>query len=116
MPTKAELVINLNDNNRVIAEKDRLLKEQLARHDQTKAELDALQEEFDKYQESTEKATFGNANDIRLEMLALVRMESPVYAIAYAEAALAEFPALPDDNTVDLSRVPPSQSVLREFG
>lgn len=102
MPTKDELRENLDEMNRV-------LKEQLHRHDQTKAELDALQSEFDKYQRDVEQLVDESVRVIAREMVALARMESPVYALGYVDSALAAFPAYPEDSTVDLSRVNPNQ-------
>lgn len=101
MPTKAELNATLKDTvNRLQA---------------VNVEIDALQKQFEEYQRDADKMIVDNAADIRIEMINLARMESPVYALAYVEAALAAFPSYCEDDTIDLTRVPPNQQILREY-
>lgn len=116
MPTKDELRENLEQNNRKFDEMNRVLKQQIHLHDQTKAELDALQSAFDKYQRDVEQLVDESVRVIAREMVALARMESPVYALGYVDSALAAFPAYPEDDTVDLSRVNPNQQVIMDLG
>lgn len=101
MPTKAELTTTLKDTvNRLQA---------------VNVEIDALQKQFDEYQKSADQMIVTNTDDIRKEMISLARLESPVYALAYVEAALAAFPSYCEDDTIDLTRVAPNQQILREY-
>lgn len=101
MPTKAELTTTLKDTvNRLQA---------------VNVEIDALQKQFDEYQKSADQMIVTNTDDIRKEMINLAQMESPVYALAYVEAALAAFPSFVEDDTIDLTRVAPNQQILREY-
>ena len=115
MPSKEELQDMLDSNNKVFEKKDRLLKENLKQIEKLNTELDALQAEFDRYQEDSSKNIVEYASSIAREMIQLARMESPIYAIAYAEAALERFPLYPEDNTVDLSRVAPNPQVFLDL-